>query len=58
MGRPRKDAPARGRNESRFVKHTRWALLKDPDHLLDSQLAILHELRRNRSVLYRCWQLN
>jgi transposase len=56
-GRPRKDAPARGRNESRFVKHTRWALLKDPDDLLDSQLTVLHELRRNRSVLYRCWQL-
>jgi transposase len=42
---------------SRWVKRTRWALLKDPDHLHDSQLAILHELRRNRSVLYRCWQL-
>ena len=57
VGRPRKDAPARGRIESRFVKHTRWALLKDPDDLLDSQLAVLHELRRSRSVLYRCWQL-
>jgi transposase len=57
MGRPRKDAPARPRNEPRFVKHTRWALLKDPDALLDSQLAVLHELRRSRSVLYRCWQL-
>ncbi len=56
-GRPRKDAPARTRNEPRFVKHTRWALLKDPDNLLDSQLAVLHELRRTRSVLYRCWQL-
>jgi transposase len=57
MGRPRKDALARPRNEPRFVKHTRWALLKDPDALLDSQLAVLHELRRSRSVLYRCWQL-
>lgn len=42
---------------ARWVKHTRWALLKDPDHLNDSQLQVLHELRRARSVLYRCWQL-
>jgi Transposase len=39
------------------VKHTRWALLKDPDALKDSQLAVLDQLRRERSVLYRCWQL-
>jgi transposase len=56
-GRPRKDAAPRPRNEVRFVKHTRWALLKDPDNLLESQLAVLDELRRTRSVLYRCWQL-
>ena len=56
-GRPREDAPARTRNEPRWVKHTRWALLKEPDDLLDSQLDVLHELRRTRSVLYRCWQL-
>jgi transposase len=29
-GRPPKDAPRPGRSQSRFVKHTRWALLKDP----------------------------
>jgi transposase len=46
-----------GLGSSRWVKRTRWALLKDPDDLHDSQLAVLHELRRNRSVLYRCWQL-
>jgi transposase len=56
-GRPRNDATEPGRHEPRFVKHTRWALLKDPDDLLDSQLAVLHELRQSRSVLYRCWQL-
>lgn len=44
-------------NRPRWVKHTRWALLKDPDNLNDSQLAVLHDLRRSRSVLYRCWQL-
>ncbi|MGH3577109.1 MAG: ISL3 family transposase [Mycobacterium sp.] len=56
-GRPRKDGPPPTRNEPRWVKHTRWALLKDPADLLDSQLDVLHELRRNQSVLYRCWQL-
>jgi transposase len=56
-GRPPKDAPAPGRNQARFLKHTRWALLKDPADLLDSQLAVLHELRKSGSALYRCWQL-
>lgn len=46
-----------GLASARWVKRSRWALLKDPDQLKDSQLAVLHELRRNRSVLYRCWQL-
>jgi transposase len=41
----------------RWVKHTRWALVKDPDDLKPSQLEILHSLRRSGSVLYRCWQL-
>lgn len=56
-GRPRADAPASPRDQIRWVKHTRWALLKDPDALLDSQLEVLHELRRSGSVLYRAWQL-
>jgi transposase len=42
---------------ARTVKHTRWALLKDPDTLTDNQLEVLHALRRERSVLYRAWQL-
>lgn len=42
---------------ARWVKRTRWALLKDPAHLKDSQVEVLWELRRQRSVLYRCWQL-
>jgi transposase len=32
-------------------------LVKDPDDLSDAQLDVLHTLRRQRSVLYRCWQL-
>ena len=42
---------------SRTVKHTRWALLKDPDTLTPNQLEVLHQLRRDRSMLYRAWQL-
>lgn len=55
-GRPPKGSPP-APTRPRWVKHTRWALLKDPDDLLDSQLEVLHQLRRERSVLYRCWQL-
>jgi transposase len=46
-----------GLGSSVWVKRTRWALVKDPDRLNESQLQVLHQLRRNRSVLYRCWQL-
>jgi len=56
-GRPHKGAPPTPRKQATAVKHARWALVKDPDDLNASQLAVLHELRRNRSVLYRCWQL-
>ncbi|MGH3732351.1 MAG: ISL3 family transposase [Acidimicrobiales bacterium] len=55
-GRPKSDE-VRARNEPRWVKHTRWALLKDRDKLSDDQLDVLHELRKNNSVLYRSWQL-
>ena len=56
-GRPPAGSPPPGRDQARWVKHTRWALLKDPDALNPSQLQVLHELRRSGSVLYRCWQL-
>ena len=55
-GRPPKGSPPPP-NRPRYIKHTRWALLKDPDDLTDAQLGALHQLRRDRSVLYRCWQL-
>jgi transposase len=55
-GRP-KSGEVRPRNQPRWVKHTRWALLKDPENLSDDQLDVLHELRKNNSVLYRSWQL-
>jgi len=56
-GRPGHDTPPAPRDQARWVKHSRWALLKDPDALLPSQLEVLHALRRANSVLYRCWQL-
>ena len=46
-----------GLRSATWVKRTRWALVKEPSALKESQLAVLHQLRRNRSVLYRCWQL-
>ena len=55
-GRPTLEE-ARPHDHARWTKHTRWALLKDPANLSDDQLTVLHELRRNNSVLYRCWQL-
>ncbi len=56
-GRPPAGSPPPARDQARWVKHTRWALLKDPDTLKPSQLEVLHQLRRSGSVLYRCWQL-
>ena len=59
--RARAGRPAHGTppppNRPRWIKNTRWALVKDPDDLTDDQHATLHQLRRERSVLYRCWQL-
>jgi transposase len=40
-----------------LVKHTRWALLKDPAALTDQQQATLDRLRRTRHVLFRAWTL-
>jgi transposase len=40
-----------------LVKHTRWALLKDPAALTDQQQATLDQLRRTRHVLFRAWAL-
>ena len=56
-GRPRRDSPPPPPDQARWVKNTRWALLKDPDRLLPSQLEVLHQLRRTIPVLYRSWQL-
>jgi len=46
-----------GHPRAPWWKHTRWALLKDQSELTETQLAVLHELRRRSSILYRAWQL-
>ncbi|MGH2576441.1 MAG: ISL3 family transposase [Actinomycetota bacterium] len=56
VGRPPKGSSPPP-DHPRLVKHTRWALLKDPDNLNDNQREVLEKLRQDRSVLYRCWQL-
>ena len=55
--RPPTGSQPPARDQARWVKHSRWALLKDPDTLKPSPLEVLHQLRRSGSVLYRCWQL-
>ena len=40
-----------------LVKHTRWALLKDPSRLTATQQQLLDRLRRTRHVLFRAWAL-
>ena len=42
---------------AQLLKHTRWALLKDPATLTGHQRARLDELRRTRHVLFRAWAL-
>ena len=56
-GRPRRDGPPPPRNEARWTKRARWALLKDPATLKDSQRRVLEELRRSRSALWRAYLL-
>lgn len=46
-----------GRADARWVKHTRWALVKDPGALSTSQRLVLERLRRDRSVLHRAYLL-
>jgi transposase len=56
-GRPRQGSPPPPSDKTRMLKHTRWALVKDPDRLSRAQQQVLESLRRQRSVLYRCWLL-
>lgn len=51
LGRVRQDPAAQ------LIKHTRWALLKDPSTWTDSQAEQIAQLRRARHVLFRAWLL-
>jgi transposase len=42
---------------AQLVKHTRWALLKDPAGWTDHQRQMITQLRRARHVLFRAWVL-
>ena len=51
IGRMRRDPAAQ------LIKHTRWALLKDPANWTEAQRDQIVELRRARHVLFRAWVL-
>ena len=51
LWRTRQDAGAQ------LIKHTRWALLKDPATWTEHQRAQIAELRKARHVLFRAWVL-
>lgn len=42
---------------AKWVKRTRWALVKNPADWRDSQRTVIDQLKRDRSVLYRAWLL-
>ena len=42
---------------AQLVKHTRWALLKDPARWTTRQRQSIDQLRRARHVLFRAWAL-
>jgi transposase len=51
LGRVRQDPAAQ------LIKHTRWALLKEPSTWTDTQAEQIAQLRRARHVLFRAWLL-
>lgn len=55
---PRRQYEMRRQNRAaQLVKHTRWALLKDPASWTDQQAQIMNRLRKARHVLFRAWAL-
>ena len=57
VARPGPLARVRQDPAAQTIKHTRWALLKDPASWTDSQREIITRLRRARHVLFRAWAL-
>ena len=50
-------SPVRQDPAAQLIKHTRWALLKDPATWTDTQREQIAQLRRARHVLFRAWAL-
>jgi transposase len=57
VARPGPLARVRQDPAAQTLKHTRWALLKDPASWTDSQRQVITRLRRARHVLFRAWAL-
>jgi transposase len=57
VARPGPLARVRQDPAAQLVKHTRWALLKDPAGWTDQQRQTIAQLRRARHVLFRAWSL-
>ncbi len=57
IGRPSPLARVRQDPAAQLIKHTRWALLKDPDSWTEHQREQMAQLRRTRHVLFRAWVL-
>lgn len=55
--RQRRRHPLKADAPFRTIKHTRWALLKDPEDLKVSQRAVLDQLRTSRHVLWRAYEI-
>jgi transposase len=57
VARPSPLGPVRPDPAAQLVKHTRWALLKDPSTWTDSQAEQIAQPRRARHILFRAWLL-
>jgi transposase len=57
VARPGPLARVRQDPAAQLIKHTRWALLKDPTGWTDHQRQTITMLRRARHLLYRAWAL-
>ena len=57
VARPTPITRVRQDPSAQLLKHTRWALLKDPGTWTDNQRDQIAQLRRARHVLFRAWVL-
>ena len=57
VSRPSPIGRVRQNPTAQLVKHTRWALLKEPTRWTTRQRQMIEQLRRARHVLFRAWVL-